>query len=229
MSAEWLRLAGIDPGRQMGFVALEVANNWSRWRLLGWDIFRPSTRATRTGAENKAALFAKAREALQLYRIEHLVIERPADVSGQWRPSQRKAGMPQQTGTGFGIGECYGLAVAAACAAGARRIFDYPVTSRKESKRGNRVKPARYGWMPQVRGHHGGLSFTQAREQTLRDLREHMRYLIDSSDELDYRLRSEQALSNENILMALGVARFHIQKRGEYTFSLATLDDEDTE
>lgn len=202
---------GIDPAAEAGLVALSVDRHHmaddTRWRWVDCVVVKKSTRTHATKAENELVLFRQAVPWMQQHEPAHIAIERPSDV-GKWASGQGQKG--QGTGTAFGMGSAYGLMLAA-CAYVHCRVFDYPVTSRKENPAKN--KKARAGWMPQMRGGaHGQLTHVQRRDLLLNDLHAAATQLRQRPHDGILRPDRGERL-NENVLMALGVLRFHLSRQ----------------
>lgn len=204
--ARRVTVVGIDPAATTGLVALSVdaarMGNDEAWRWVDHAAVSKSTRTHATRAENTLAMLRLTVPFLTLWAPYHVAIERPADI-GVWiksRGGQKQRG--QSTGTAFALGEAYGVLLGA-CASFQCRVFDYPVTSRKARP----GKPERVGWMPQR-----SPGFAMSRDA-----------LLDQLHRLSVTLRAHPQNGmlgpgrterlDENILMALGVLRFHLSRQ----------------
>lgn len=208
------RVVGIDPGAHTGLVCLAVAVGTTTTLPPRWVGSRRITSGDRKGfteAENAARLYSRIREQLIEWCASDVAIEEPWDNV----PTRL-----QQQGTAFWLGSTYGLALAAAHSIGAR-IMSYPVTSAppkeyRSEKRSTRVRPARTGWMPTVRGgKNGNLVVTQDREVTLAslDVASRALRLHPANGVLTAARASELPKLSEDERMALGVALFHLSRQ----------------
>lgn len=204
---------GIDPGANAGVVALDVSRSSQGnpvLRLVGAKVLHAATRPRRSSAENRAALYVRAVAQFREWIARHpsravagFVLERPADARPMWGKRQGGKGSEAVTaavGTLFGVGEAYGLLLAA-CETVAvsgqedsARIFAHPVTSGKAKPR----RAARVGWFNPDGGK------IPKREQVLSDMRRELRQLAGLGD-----IFPENA-HPEDIAMAYGVLRFHL-------------------
>lgn len=211
MSRRLMICAGIDPASKTGMVALAVdadqPMNRLHWRWIDCATVAKAHSEKRSAAMNRLALYHRGKAQLETWNARLAVIERPADMGGfvAVRGGQKQRG--QTTGTAFAIGESYGMLAAAAMEAGCM-VHDYPVTSRRADP--SRDKAERIGWMPMVRTKN--FTHVQQRAQTLDQLH-------DLSVELRERpfngvLASDRTVRlDENVLMALGVLRFHLNRQ----------------
>lgn len=215
------RFAGIDPGAYTGLVALSVRAHAGKpltrvisadadsVRWIGAARVHAGAQQHYTDAENEArTYYTRVRAQLLAWRVTHVALEEPWD------------NVPvrlQEQGTAFTLGARYGLALAAAHSIGAR-CMSYPVTSAPakvftSDKRSTRTRPARVGWMPQVRGgKRNHLLMTQDRTITLRQQDDASRVLRLRPDDgmLQYTNMRDMPTLSEDELMALGVLSFHL-------------------
>lgn len=196
MTGATARVVGIDPGAHTGLVCVDVpiANlDLTRGRWIGASTLTASVSRKLTDAEQDATLWLRIFDQLVAWApVALVVLEEPSDVSGAWVGKGRRNGRGAGTGTAFALGRAYGLALAAAKSAlhVDARIVSYPVTTR----RGKAL-----GWMQ------GRNRTITPREQTMFNMAALARTLGATHEQLC----TAAGAQREDVLMALGVLRFH--------------------
>lgn len=213
--AKFVCVAGIDPGAAAGLVCLAVpvsmagavqADALPSCRWVGSTVLHASTRKRYTPAESRGTIYQQARDQLLTWGVRAVAIERPADNLPRGWKSASQGTKQQRADTGFGIGEAYGLLLAAAVSTGAH-VHAYPCTSR-DAKEG---KPARVGWMPMA--YTGHLRHVQKRDITLHQLHQLSLDVRDRPHDGVWQPRRDRPELDENVRMALGVLRFHLTRQ----------------
>jgi hypothetical protein len=192
-----MRYIGIDPGKNLGVVCVDVFNVERRIgsvpsiRWVGTTRIHPGSRSEDTPAENEGRLFSRLCMQFDEWQkyipggTEDLraVLEEPYTHGAQWHGERAQA-----HGTSFGLGKYYGLALAA-CTFKCVRVYSHPPT--------NDAKRQRTGWMQ-------GSGRIQKRELTLLALRGLIRQCG---------CQDPNALSEDEV-MAFGVLKFHLDRFG---------------
>lgn len=198
MSVTSVRVAGIDPGSSTGVVVVQLRPGSRSIETAGWVgscLAHPAAETkSRTKAEGHARLFERLTAYLRGLDVEEVAIECPVDALPSWGASR---GVKSNPATLFSLGSSYGMCLAAASAAGVRRIKSYRVRTTRKNE----------GWMPMVGGH------PQRRDATLDELRSLCSRLF-PEDVYENGIRTSSAARDlgEDQLMAFGVLRYHLRR-----------------
>lgn len=187
-----IRAVGIDPGSQTGMICLDLDDSFAIMgaQFVGASTVSPSTSVKLDEWRQQLSLGDKIALQLDSWRPQLVVLEEPSDALPTWNVGG-KGGRSAGTGTVFGLGRAYGIALArVGLTTGVERIVSYNVTSSR--------KKQRIGWMQ------GYQSRPPKRE-----------YVLRAADELLREIAAPTPLPDsidENILMALGVLRWHCER-----------------
>lgn len=204
-------VVGIDPGSTTGLVALRIAGHKSRpldtARWQGNAALATAHRLHRSDAENRAALFVRVRDWLNVYAPAHVVIEEPSDATPRWNRQGGESGAAA-TGTLFLLGAHFGLVLAAAQSCiSLPRIYTYQVQGSK--------RKGKEGWMPRGQGGRPmrrdlllGALRTEARQHFYRPLDGVLPAPPKDRNTLD-----ATSVLSDHELMAYGVLCYHLRRQ----------------
>lgn len=186
-----MKAVGIDTGGRTAIVFVEAKHRDPKsWKWGETKIVAPASRKNSSIAENKGDLFVNAEEAFQWWDLDHIVLEEPLNAAAHWgkQAGGRRSGRGEARGSAFGVGQHYGLVLAAAvhyqmAVRQPVKVSSYPPTTHK----------GRLGWMDGGRG-------IPPRGLTLERMR-----LLGLSIGMDAKW-----LEDEDALMALGVLNYHL-------------------
>lgn len=201
-----MRCVGIDPGSTTALVCLDVPMgrlrpDLSRGRWVGHAVVHPSASKRMTEPERKASLAERVAGVLREWKPDVVVLEEPVDAMPKFGAVNSRGISGHGRGTLFSLGAHYGLAVMGArIACPDARLYAYPVNNHGKGA------ARRPGWMQ------GGASRPQKRDDTM----ERMRSLA-----LSLRCPDHPRELSEDVLMALGVAAYHLTHHEETAHATA--------
>lgn len=201
-------IASIDPGAITGMIAVAVdavTLDLTQGRLVGEAVVKIGNLGDAEELQLKRRtlkLFEGVRRQLMAWKPTRVVIENPTDALATWGAGKRTMGA--RRGTIAALGAHLGICAAAAIAIDPDiELVAYHVTSRRDGKN----RRGHIGWMQ------GNAPRPMAHEQVARE----MGYLLRTLRERPHsgilpRRSTIFATPDDNVLMALGVLNFHLQR-----------------
>lgn len=204
----WTIYAGVDPGAHTGLVCVAMPDGGTRIhdaRYIGSACVEAGTSTKDHKANVRARLFHKVRDQLGRWRVDVAVFEEPWDALPVFGAAKKGLkGRGASRGTLFSLGASFGLALAAAAdLPWPVAIITHPVTTESNPR-----KKPRLGWMQRRNGR------CPPHEQTANESAHVFRELRQRPHNGVLPTAAELAAEiDDNILMALGVLNFELDRR----------------